>query len=63
MKIRGFRIETGEVEACLRRHPSVKDAVVLAHEVTAGDRQLVAHIISDEDASEHPQGNVAAVET
>lgn len=48
VKIRGFRIETGEVEACLRRHPAVKDAVVLALEVAAGERQLVAHIIADE---------------
>lgn len=47
VKIRGFRIETGEIEACLRRHRSVRDAVVLALEVAAGDRQLVAHIIPE----------------
>ena len=32
MKIRGFRIELGEVETVLRRHPLVRDAVVVARE-------------------------------
>ncbi len=30
VKIRGFRVETGEVESCLRAHPEVVDAVVVA---------------------------------
>ncbi|MEU2227245.1 amino acid adenylation domain-containing protein [Streptomyces sp. NPDC018347] len=32
VKIRGFRVETGEVEANLRDHPAIADAVVLADE-------------------------------
>ncbi|SNY69501.1 non-ribosomal peptide synthetase/MFS transporter [Paractinoplanes atraurantiacus] len=47
LKIRGFRVEPGEVEAALRRHPEVIDAVVLGD----GDR-LVAHLLTNgEDVS------------
>ncbi|MEU7876336.1 amino acid adenylation domain-containing protein, partial [Dactylosporangium sp. NPDC049140] len=40
VKIRGFRIEPGEIEAALRAHEGVRDAVVLA----AGER-LVAYVV------------------
>jgi amino acid adenylation domain-containing protein len=38
VKIRGFRVELGEVEASLRRHPSVKDVAILAHDDGTGTR-------------------------
>jgi amino acid adenylation domain-containing protein len=44
LKIRGFRIEPGEIEAELRVHPGVREAVVS----TAGqldERRLVAHVV------------------
>ncbi len=45
VKIRGFRIESGEVEAALREHPGVADAVVLAREAQHGQAQLVGYVV------------------
>ncbi|HEX5309237.1 MAG TPA: amino acid adenylation domain-containing protein [Solirubrobacteraceae bacterium] len=45
LKIRGFRIEPGEVEAALREHPGVADAVVSAVEDAAGGLALAAHVV------------------
>src|SRR4029079_1404686 len=42
VKVRGFRIELGEIESALRRHPAVRDVVVLAREDTTGQQRLPA---------------------
>jgi amino acid adenylation domain-containing protein len=48
VKIRGFRVELGEIEAVLREHPQVKDAVVVAVGGGSGDRRLAAYLVVDE---------------
>ncbi|HNX00111.1 MAG TPA: amino acid adenylation domain-containing protein [Candidatus Cloacimonadota bacterium] len=49
VKIRGHRIELGEISELLRKHPAVKDAVIIADDGQYDQKQLVGYLIL------HPQ--------
>jgi amino acid adenylation domain-containing protein len=43
VKIRGYRVEPAEIDAALRRHAGVREAITVAHVVTNGDVRLIAY--------------------
>ncbi len=45
VKLRGFRIELGEIESVLGDSPSVREAVVMLRQDTAGEPRLAAYVI------------------
>jgi thioester reductase-like protein len=45
LKVRGFRIEPAEIESALAAHPAIRQAAVVAHEVSPGNTQLTAYYV------------------
>ncbi len=55
VKIRGFRVELGEIEATLRQHASVHDAVVTCHEDALRNKRLIACFVPEEGSEIAPK--------
>jgi amino acid adenylation domain-containing protein len=46
IKLRGHRIDLGEIESALRQHRDVRDAVVSLNQDAAGQKQLIAYLLT-----------------
>ena len=46
IKIRGHRIEPEEISAALNSHPQVRSTVVIADEGAAGEKRLIAYVVT-----------------
>jgi amino acid adenylation domain-containing protein len=62
VKVRGYRVELGEIEALLREHPAVQDAVVLVREITAGEKQLVGYVVRQQNDAERARARTVHIE-
>jgi amino acid adenylation domain-containing protein/thioester reductase-like protein len=54
LKVRGVRIEPAEIEHALATHPAIRQAAVVAHEISPGNTQLVAYYVRRAADGNHP---------
>ncbi len=58
VKLRGMRVETGEVEACLRGLPGVRDAAVVLADADRETRRLAAFVVPGTDTDADPPEDI-----
>lgn len=51
VKINGVRMELGEIESVIRKHPAIRDVVVVARPTAQGSAQLAAYLVAATGAS------------
>jgi amino acid adenylation domain-containing protein len=51
VKVRGYRIEPGEIEALLRRHPSIRESLVIARNDEGYGQRLVGYLVAQPDST------------
>ncbi|NIF27253.1 amino acid adenylation domain-containing protein [Pantoea sp. Tr-811] len=63
VKVNGHRVELAEIEACLKKDPNVREAIVLAHALTEGvdGRMLVAFMLYREGGADTVAGAEGAL--
>lgn len=54
VKIKGQRVEVGEIETALKEVAGVRQAVVTAHDLAVGGRQLVAYLVPVDEKAPSP---------
>ncbi len=55
VKIRGHRVETNEIIAVLGRHPAVQSSMVVPREDKAGNKYLVAYVVTNPEGELTPK--------
>lgn len=51
VKVRGHRVEPGEIDAALKAHPTVVEAVTVARTALSGGNELVAYVVDNGEQS------------
>jgi amino acid adenylation domain-containing protein len=61
VKIRGYRVELAEVESVLARYHGLSHAVVVAREVSGGEKRLIAYVVAEAVQSEGAEVDLDAL--